>query len=213
MLVFPIRRCPVSKTWLPLRTRASSTCNSDSRSKKSSPLTQRPVDDRIRPLFSTNLSYNDLKSFFCQPYCRQHICRQLVFYGTSLILRRFPDPETKKFFRKSGWTSSSGCASACSCEAEYVLAFPLTKTLTRASASLEGDLPTGSPAVHSLDFPFHSSSGIPSFVGAKIFSPLRPNRRTLLAFLFVISTLLLVSPASPSSFRRKPESRRGGSPL
>ena len=167
-----MRRCPVSKTWLPLRTCASSTCNSDLRSKKSLPLTQRPVDDLIRPLFSTDLSYNDLKIFFCQPYCRQHIRRQLVFYGISVILQRFPGPETKRFFRKSGWTSSSECASACNCEAEYVRAFPLTKTLTRASSSLEGDLPTGSPAVRSLDFPFHSSSGIPSFVrGEDFFAP------------------------------------------
>ena len=45
------------------------------------------------------------------------------------------------------------------------------------------DLPTGSPAVRSLDSPIHSSRRPPCFVGAKNFSPLRPNRRTLLAFL------------------------------
>ena len=51
MLVLPMRRCPVSSTWLRSRTRASKTCNSRSRPKKSSPLTQRPVDDLIAVLF------------------------------------------------------------------------------------------------------------------------------------------------------------------
>ena len=49
MLVFPIRRCPVSRMWLPARTRASRTRNSDSRSTKSSPLTQRPVASLMIP--------------------------------------------------------------------------------------------------------------------------------------------------------------------
>ena len=44
-LVLPIRRCPVSSTWLPSRTRDSSTSSSASRLKKSSPLTQRLVED------------------------------------------------------------------------------------------------------------------------------------------------------------------------
>ena len=49
MLVFPIRRCPVSRMWLPARTRASRIRNSDSRSMKSVPLTQRPVASLMTP--------------------------------------------------------------------------------------------------------------------------------------------------------------------
>ena len=40
-----MRRCPLRSTWLRSRTRDSNTCSSGSRSKKSSPLTQRPADD------------------------------------------------------------------------------------------------------------------------------------------------------------------------
>ena len=53
MLVLPMRRWPVSSTWLPSRTRCSRMRSSRSRSKKSSPLTQRPVEDfkatRLQP--------------------------------------------------------------------------------------------------------------------------------------------------------------------
>ena len=45
MLVLPMRRCPVSNTWLWSRSNVVSTCNSRSRPKKSSPLTHRPVAD------------------------------------------------------------------------------------------------------------------------------------------------------------------------
>ena len=41
----PMRRCPLRSTWLRSRTRGSNARRSGSRSKKSSPLTQRPVDD------------------------------------------------------------------------------------------------------------------------------------------------------------------------
>ena len=73
-LVFPMRRCPVNNTWLPSRTRLSSICNSASRSKKSSPLTQRPVDDLMSSLYSTRrLSTNLLKCGIQQDGC-QLIC-------------------------------------------------------------------------------------------------------------------------------------------
>ena len=69
MLVLPMRRCPVSRMWLPSRTRLSRTFSSASRSKKSSPLTQRPVADFMDKLHANGMPNRKAQQNRCQRRC------------------------------------------------------------------------------------------------------------------------------------------------
>ena len=70
MLVFPILRCPVKRMWLRFRTWDSRTRSSGSRSKKSSPLTQRPAVGlmAVFPLVWFVDEKENTQRFRCQRY-------------------------------------------------------------------------------------------------------------------------------------------------
>ena len=81
MLVLPMRRWPLSSTWFPSRIFVASISISASRSKKSSPLTQRPVEDLIGTLTWSSRRH----SMFNNIIVNDSVVNNAVEYGAEII--------------------------------------------------------------------------------------------------------------------------------